>query len=109
MFWLCSRTCHLYEMQQDFTRENFENAIEKLADIDERDELLEQLQRYYDDAGSSVDTIGHDGDPYIGIMDGVKTGIIDKMFEANDGRAIQYITPFSAETLVELGMLQRVK
>ncbi len=100
---------HLYEMQQDFTRENFENAINNIVDMDEREVLQDQLQKYYDDARSTIETIGHDGEAYAGTQNGVKSGIIDKMFEMDDGGAIQYITPFNAEMLVELGMLKRVK
>ena len=49
------------------------------------------------------------GDIYKGTNDGVKAGIIDKMFLDDDGGAIQYITPFSADQMVDLGILKRLK
>lgn len=40
---------HQYEMQMDFTKEYFENAINnsKIYDIDEKEELLDVLNKYY--------------------------------------------------------------
>ena len=103
---------HQYEVLMDFTRENFERAINdnRRLTADEKKLLLKQLNKLYKDARSKVDTAGHDGEAYAGISDdGVKAGVIDHMFTNYDGGAIQFITLFDADTLIELGILKQLK
>lgn len=66
-----------------------------------------KLEDYYEDCCSIKETYTHDGEAYskVGIekTDGVKSGIIDNMFNNEvgneDGGAIQYITPINIEIL----------
>lgn len=107
---------HKYEVKQDFTRENFEAAIDKTyTDPDINAKKHRELEAYYKDASFSYDTNGHDGEAYRFIGDnpnGVKSGEIDNMFgtkENPDGGGKQYITPFKARELEEMGMIEEVK
>ena len=107
---------HKYEVKQDFTKENFEAAIDKsYTDPNERKKQLQKLDAYYKDAASSEDTQGHDGDEYLHNserIDGVKSGEIDNMFgtaDNPDGGAPQYITPFSAKELEQMDMIKEVR
>lgn len=110
---------HKYVATMDFTRENFEEAINKskLSSID-KEKLRIKLEMYYDDSEKVVNTIDHrhEGEAYNKDKktDGVQSGEIDEMFiheEGNtDGGAIQYITPFSVMELTEtLHMIDEVK
>ena len=110
---------HKYVAIMDFTRENFEEAINKskLSSID-KEKLRIKLEMYYDDSEKVVNTIDHrhEGEAYNKDKktDGVQSGEIDEMFiheEGNtDGGAIQYITPFSVMELTEtLHMIDEVK
>lgn len=107
---------HRYEVKQDLTRENFEAAIDKTyTDLDTNEDKKETLEKYYQDAEKNIETDGHDNDAYQfsgEIIDGVKTGTIDNMFgtkENPDGGGKQYITPFSAEELEKMGMIEEIK
>ena len=112
---------HPYEVKQDFTRENFEKAInDTYDDPDERAEKMDQLNAYYNDATSDSYTNGHDGEKYCDCApseaDGVKAGEIDQMFlqegdgygKGTDGGGEQYITPFSAKDMIEMGMIEEI-
>ena len=112
---------HQYEVKQDFTRDNFEKAInDTYDDPQEREFMKKRLDRYYDDACHDTDTDNHDGEKYFDgapeHADGVKTGEIDQMFlkdgdeygKGTDGGGIQYITPFNAELLQEMGMIEEI-
>ena len=98
---------HQYEMQMDFTKENLEKAINSSSLTSaKKAKLLDNLDAFYMESKN----LGFNGgDIYKGTSDGVKTGIIDNMFLKDDGGAIQYITPFSAEQMVDLGILKRLK
>lgn len=93
---------HAYEILQDFTKENFKNAINDsgLEDID-KEKWLKRLDAYYDECADAT-AKDHVGDTYAdnsSEADGVKTGKIAPMFKSDDGGATQYITPFSAGEL----------
>ena len=113
---------HPYEVKQDFTRENFEKAInDTYDDPDVREDKMDALNAYYNDATSDSYTNGHDGEKYCDCTpdqaDGVKTGEIDQMFlhdgdeygKGTDGGGQQYITPFSAKELQEMGMIEEIR
>lgn len=107
---------HKYEIKQDFTRENFEKAIDRTySDPDLNAKKHRELDKYYKDAVSADDTNGHDGESYKyngEHPNGVKSGEIDNMFgteENPDGGGRQYITPFSAEELEKMGMIEEIK
>jgi CRISPR/Cas system-associated protein Cas10 (large subunit of type III CRISPR-Cas system) len=95
----------------DLTKENFERAVNesKELSVDEKKLLHKILNGYYKDAAKIRKTKGHDGEAYLGISDGIKTGTIDHMFTNDDGGAVQYITPFDADTLIKLGILKQIK
>ena len=100
---------HAYEVQQDFTKENFQNAINNsdLEDAD-KEKWLKRLDAYYDDCTDAT-VKDHVGDVYAdnsSEADGVKTGKIAPMFKSDDGGATQYITPFSAAELKEIKMIK---
>ncbi len=112
---------HQYEVQQDFTRENFEKAIRDTYDNPkEVADKLEQLEAYYEDATSDIGTYGHDGEKYCDVLsseaDGVKAGEIDQMFlkdgdgymKGTDGGAQQFITPFNAKDLLKMRMIKEI-
>ena len=103
---------HQYEVVMDFTKENFERAIDESNFTNaKKAKLLHILENYYSDAANSTNTFskGHEGEAYRGISDGIKTGVIDHMFTVDDGGAIQYITPYSVEILIDLGILKQLK
>ena len=97
----------------DFSRENFEMQIEKIfgKNLDKRNDLLQNLNRYYIDSKLKIHTDKHDGEVYFkgNSENGIKTGEIDKMFLDDDGGAIQYITPFNIEILRDLKMIEVLK
>lgn len=111
---------HSYEIKQDFTRENFEQALKDRYGVTddmpfertppEYQKQKEKLDQYYEDCASdkSKDS-GHEGEKYADTAetaDGVKTSKIDSMFTSKDGGGKQYITPFDAKTLEELKMIK---
>ena len=104
---------HLYRTTMDFSRENFEMQIEKIfgKNLDKRNDLLQNLNRYYIDSKLKIHTDKHDGEVYFkgNSENGIKTGEIDKMFLDDDGGAIQYITPFNIEILRDLKMIEVLK
>ena len=107
---------HKYEVKQDFTRENFEKAIDKTyTDLRENEFMKTELNKYYDDAIRKTKTKGHDGDAYKyeeNCPNGVKSGEIDNMFgtkENPDGGGKQYIAPFNAKELEKMGMIEEIK
>ena len=102
---------HAYEVQQDFTKENFQKAIEN-SDLTpaEKDNMMSDLEDYYADCAAS-DSPQHPGDTYTEdekTADGVKIGTIAPMFKEDDGGATQYITPFSAAQLQKIGMIKEI-
>lgn len=107
---------HKYEVKQDFTRANFEAAIDKTC-TDEK--VITQFKRilatYYKDSARTFATRGHDGEVYAfngDAPDGVKFGEIDNMFgtvTCPDGGAKQYITPFTAKDMEAIGMLIEIR
>ena len=102
---------HAYEVQQDFTKENFQKAIEN-SDLVPADKsrMMSNLENYYADCAAS-DSPHHLGDTYAEDKknaDGVKTGTIAPMFQEDDGGATQYITPFSAARLQKIGMIKEI-
>lgn len=112
---------HQYEIKRDFTRENFEKAIDATYDdSDEKEDKKDRLNAYYKDAVSDSYTNGHDGEKYSDLsadkVDGIKTGIIDQMFlkdgdqygKGTDGGGIQFITPFNVKELKEMGMIEEI-
>lgn len=107
---------HKYEVKQDFTRANFEAAIDRTyTDENTNKQLQKLLAAYYKDSARMFATRGHDGEVYIfhgNAPDGVKFGVIDNMFGTvmcPDGGAKQYITPFSAKEMVAIGMLKEIR
>lgn len=104
---------HLYRTTMDFTSENFKKQIEMkfYKNIDKKNDLLNNLKRYYMDSKSKVHTDKHDGEAYFKgkFENGIKSGEIDKMFLEDDGGALQYITPFNVEILKKLEMLEVLK
>lgn len=107
---------HKYKVKEDFTRKNFEKAIDRTyADEDVKQDKIDQLISYYSDAKSSIKTDGHDGETYKfngDNIDGVKSGDIDNMFGTKDnpdGGGKQYITPFNGKELLDMGMIEEVK
>ncbi len=103
---------HQYEVQQDFTRENFEKAIRNTYDDpDVVADKMQYLNDYYKDA-ANIKSKDHFGDAYCDCLpneaDGVKSGVIDQMFLKDDGGAPQFITPFKADELIEMKMIKEV-
>jgi hypothetical protein len=112
---------HQYIVKKDFTRKNFEEAIDNSTmNLNNKAKMKERLADYYDDAVSVTDTLGHDGEQYSDLApdlaDGVKTGEIDQMFlkdgdiyhKGTDGGGKQFITPFNVNELIELGMIEKI-
>ena len=102
---------HAYEVQQDFTKENFQKAIED-SDLTpaEKNNMMSDLEDYYADC-AALDSLQHPGDTYAEdekTADGVKTGTIAPMFKEDDGGATQYITPFSAAQLQKIGIIKEI-
>lgn len=102
---------HAYEIQKDFTKNNFYKAVEqRYAGTIEYGDKISILDEYYKDCASAVScNCGHLGEKYASTVDsadGVKTAVIDSMFTNDDGGGKQYITPFDASTLEELGMIR---
>ena len=106
---------HKYEVKQDFTRANFEAAIDRTYTGAKNIQLKEFLTIYYKDSARTFATRGHNGEEYTfngDAPDGVKFGVIDNMFGTElcpDGGATQYITPFSAQEMVAIGMLREIR
>ncbi|MCD8049733.1 MAG: TNT domain-containing protein, partial [Clostridia bacterium] len=103
---------HAYEIKQDFTRENFNKAIdETYKDPATREAMHDKLDSYYDNA-ANPESKNHPGESYTDdakTADGVSTGTIAPMFHDDDGGAKQYITPFSAKEMQEMGMIEEIK
>ncbi len=111
---------HSYEIKQDFTKENFEQALKDRYGVTddmpfertppEYQSLKNDLDQYYEDcADDTSESNGHEGEKYADTAetaDGVKTSKIDSMFTSEDGGGKQYITPFDAQTLMDLGMIE---
>ena len=105
---------HAYQINKDFSKENFENAVkDKYGNSDnpdiraKHDEMLKKLEDYYVDC-TNPEAESHFGDIYKG-DGGVKTATIDKMFADDDGGGKQYITPFTANELMDLEMISEIK
>ncbi len=111
---------HLYKVLKDFTRENFEKAIEETYQGDRRNEQMDRLYDYYKVATKKSLKDGHPDEKYcncsVDDADGVKTGEIDQMFlkdgdeygKGTDGGGMQYITPFSVDELKKMKMIEEI-
>ncbi len=76
--------------------------------------MFDELDAYYEDA-ANINSGYHSGERYCDCApkdaDGVKTGEIDQMFlkegygKGKDGGGDQIIAPFTADELVEMGMI----
>lgn len=110
---------HLYIIKQDFTRENFINAICKKFTGESAQFYLTVLARYYADAVDRSSELHREKycDCSADDANGIKAGTIDEMFlfegdifgKGADGGGVQYIMPFNVETLKELGMIEERK
>lgn len=108
---------HKYVAIMDFTKENFEKQIYNNFSEAEQKRLLLLLDGYYKNSLSKSKKSGHFNDSYLKdktkMPNGIKSGIVDEMFihesGNEDGGAIQYITPFSIDELIKLGMLEVIK
>lgn len=101
---------HRYRLLEDFSKENFLNAIRR-SGYDEVAKLLMyyEMDRYYCNVMQEDIKCDHPGEAYGNEKsDGVKVGVIDSMFFRDDGGAIQYIVPFSAKQLEIIGMIEEI-
>lgn len=100
---------HQYEVKQDLTRENIENAIKTHYPSDVASDKLLDLNQYYHDCCNDT-SVSHTGDKYsdkpVDETDGIKSGKIDNMFRNDDGGGRQYIMPYSASEMCRIGLLE---
>lgn len=101
-----------YEVLKDFNKDNFLDAIttSNLTNA-EKINMRGQLESYYNDCKSTTSE-NHKGEAYTKEdqnADGVKTAKIAPMFQKDDGGAVQYETPFTAEELKKIGMIKEYK
>ena len=100
---------HQYEVKQDLTRENIENAIISHYPSDVASDKIFDLNQYYNDCCNDT-SVSHTGDKYsdkpVEETDGIKSGKIDNMFRNDDGGGRQYIMPYSASEMCRIGLIE---